>query len=56
MREAAFLMRFLCALSYRAAHRNGRHDMDFLYLALLAILTGLMAAYLRLSATLEERR
>jgi hypothetical protein len=49
-------MRLLCALSYRAAHRNGRYDMDFIYLALLAILTGLTAAYLHLCAKLEERR
>jgi hypothetical protein len=30
--------------------------MDLLYLALLAILTGLAAAYLHLCATLEDRR
>jgi hypothetical protein len=49
-------MRFLCALAYRAAHRNRRHDMDIPYLILLAILTGLTAAYLHLCAKLEERR
>jgi len=30
--------------------------MDFLYLALLAILTGLTAAYLHLCIKLEERK
>jgi hypothetical protein len=30
--------------------------MDFLYLALLALLTGLTAAYLHLCASLEDRR
>jgi hypothetical protein len=30
--------------------------MDFLYLALVALLTGLTAAYLHLCGTLEERK
>lgn len=30
--------------------------MDFLFLALLAVLTGLTAAYLHLCATLEKRK
>jgi hypothetical protein len=30
--------------------------MDFLYLALLAVLTGLTAAYIHLCAKLEDRK
>jgi len=50
-------MRAICAHLYRAARSpNGSHVMDITYLALLAVLVGLTAAYLHLCARLEDRK
>jgi hypothetical protein len=49
-------MRAICASAHRVAHSEGATTMDFLFLGLLAALTGLTAAYVRLCAKLEERR